>query len=317
MTAPALTVLDITSLRWALTVAELGGFRRAANLLGVEQSAVSRRVRTLEEGLGVSLFQRSARGVALTNAGMEFIAVVENALALLTTAVADAGVAGMGQKGRLRIGLTAPSIADFLMGLLERFQGSHPKVRIEVSDGSADDHVAAVEDRRLDLAVLPGGTIVSGLDVSELWREPLQIALPASHRLSAAEIVRLDDVLADHLLVSTRDLGRRDIALLTTAAGVPFDLESTDAGATILIGMTKLNLGLTVVSAGAVAAMRLPDGVVVRPLESLVNAPFAVAWSAANDNPALRRFVSAVRSVRGSAERARRGAAAPASWPPR
>ncbi|WGM45856.1 hypothetical protein KOAAANKH_00720 [Brevundimonas sp. NIBR10] len=154
---------------------------------------------------------------------------------------------------------------------------------------------------------------MTGLDVSELWREPLQIALPASHRMSAAERVRLDDILADHVLVSTRDLGFRDIALLTTAAGVPFDLESTDAGATILIGMTRLNLGLTVVSAGAVSAMRLPDGVVVRPLESLVNAPFAAAWSAANDNPALRRFVSAVRSVHGSRERTRRRPAASAS----
>ena len=299
MIGVAVPTLDITSLRWSVTVAQTGGFRRAAEQLGVEQSAVSRRVRHLEEGLGVSLFQRSARGVTLTNAGVEFIGVVESALTLLSAAVTDARAAGAGQKGRLRIGLTAPSIGDFLLALLERFRGAHPRVRIEVSDGSADEHIAAVADRRLDLAVLPGGTTVTGLDVSELWREPLQIAVPKSHRLSAAEVIGLGDVRADHLLVSTRDLGHRDIARLTEAAGTPFDLESTDVGVIVLIGMTRLNLGLAVVSAGAMAAARLPDDVVVRPLGSAeLSAPFAAAWSAANDNPALRRFVSTARAMR-------------------
>lgn len=294
----ALAVLDITGLRWSIMVAQLGGFRRAAACLGVEQSAVSRRVRTLEEGLGVSLFQRGPRGVTLTNAGVDFIAVVESALALLAVAVTDARSAGSGQRGRLRIGLTASSLGGVLLAIMERFRGAHPRVRIEMSDGPPDEQLAAVAARRIDLAVLPGGTTVTGLDVSELWREPLHIAMPTSHRLSAVETVGLDAVLREHVLVSARDLGRRDLVSLAEAAGAALDIESVDVAVPLLVGLTKLNLGLAVISAGAAAAIRPPDDVVVRLLESRdVYAPFAAAWSAANDNPALRRFVSTARAM--------------------
>ena len=300
MTDAGIAMLDVTSLRWSITVAQVGGFRRAAEKLGVEQSAVSRRIRTLEEGLGVSLFQRSARGVTLTNAGVEFVAIVESALALLSVAVTDARSAGSGQRGRLRIGVTGSSLGGFLLGVMERFCGAHPKVRIEMSDGPADEQLAAVADRRIDLAVLPGGTTVTGLDVSELWREPLHIAMPSSHRLSTADVVGLDEVAQEHMLVSTRDLGRREIASLTRAAGLSLDLESIDVAASLLMGLTRLNLGLAVISAGAAAAIRPPDDVVVRLIEnSEISAPFAAAWSAANDNPALRRFVSTARAMRG------------------
>jgi DNA-binding transcriptional LysR family regulator len=282
-----------------MTVAQLGGFRRAAGHLGVEQSAVSRRIRALEEGLGVSLFERGARGVTLTNAGADFVTVVESALALLAVAVTDARAAGSGQRGRLRIGLTGSSLGGVLLKIMERFCGAHPRVRIEMSDGPAHEQLAAVADRRIDLAVLPGGTTVTGLDVSELWREPLHIAIPTSHRLSTAEVVGLDEVSREHVLVSSRDLGGRETVSLAQSAGAALDIESIDVAVPLLIGLTKLNLGLAVISAGAAAAIRPPEDVVVRLLESReLSAPFAAAWSAANDNPALRRFVSTARAMR-------------------
>ena len=291
--------LDMTSLRWSLTVAQMGGFRRAAAHLGVEQSAVSRRVRALEEGLGVSLFQRGPRGVTLTIAGAEFITIVESALALLVAAVDDARSAGTGQRGRLRIGLTAPSLGEFLLRLLERFRGAHPKIRIEMSDGPADKQLAALADHTIDLAVLPGGTRVTGLDVSELWREPLHIAMPLSHRLSGFDVIHLSDVSQEHVLVSERDLGHRVMTSLRRATEAALDLESLDVAVPLLVDLTRLDLGLAVISASAAASIRPPKDVVVRVLESSdVSAPFAAAWSAGNDNPALRRFVSAARAMR-------------------
>lgn len=302
MTEPRAAHLDLTSLRWTAVVASNGGFRRAAETLGVEQSAVSRRVRALEETLGVSLFHRDTRGVTPTNAGVNFLQAIEAALAILTGAVEEARSAGTGQRGKLRIGLTSTFIADSLMRLLNRFHGAHPKVQIEMVDGSADEQLAAVADRRIDVAVLPGGMTVTGLDVSELWREPLHVAMPASHPLSTVDVIGLDEVSREHVLVSTRDLGRNDIASLTRAAGGSLEIESIDIAVSLLVGLTKLNLGLAVISAGAAAAIRPPDDVVVRLIESSeVSAPFAAAWSAANDNPALRRFVSTARAMRAQA----------------
>ena len=66
-------MIDLVSVRQALLVAEHLSFSRAAQVVGVQQSAVSRRVRALEDQLGVSLFERDFTGVRLTEAGRRFL----------------------------------------------------------------------------------------------------------------------------------------------------------------------------------------------------------------------------------------------------
>jgi len=188
-------------------VANAGGFRKAADALGVEQSALSRRVRGLEDEIGVSLFHRNPGGATPTFAGVSFIRGVEHALDLLSDTVTEAREAGQGRLGRLKIGLTPSFLSEALFGLLHRFRGAHPHVQIEMVSGEAGDHLSAVADRRLDIAVLPGGMTVTGLDVSELWRDALHVVLPASHPLARGRTVDLQSLSDDPLLISEGDLG--------------------------------------------------------------------------------------------------------------
>ena len=287
--------LDMTSLRWSIAVASAGGFRKAADALGVEQSALSRRVRALEDELGVSLFHRGPGGAALTFAGAAFVASVETALAVLSEAVADARDAGRGRRGRLRIGLTPSFLSAALYALLARFRDAHPEVQIELIAGEAQSHLAAVADRRLDLAVLPGGMTVSGLDVSELWREPLHIVLPRTHPLARADRIDLEDLASQTLLVSQGDVG--DDVLGRTPSKAALRIKVVGAGLAVLAAQVELGLGLAVVASGALDTSILPPGLTHRPLCSGdgLTVGFAAAWYHRNDNPALRRFVSSAR----------------------
>jgi DNA-binding transcriptional LysR family regulator len=78
--------LDLVSIALALLVAECLSFRRAARMLGVRQSAVSRRVRVLEDLVGVSLFERHHGGVRVTAAGARFLDQARDALLQLDNA---------------------------------------------------------------------------------------------------------------------------------------------------------------------------------------------------------------------------------------
>lgn len=298
--------VDLTTLQSSMTVARAGGFRRAAETLGVEQSALSRRVRRLEDELGVSLFQRSARGAALTNAGRVFMRQVEALLEGLGLAISDARAAGRGQVGRLRIGMTFSLHSRTLLGLIESFHGAHPKVRIEMSEGSAGAHLEAVANQRLDVAILPDGMRVTGLDISVLWEEELLIALPTDHPAAEASSVDLGDIAEARLLISERDIGRGPFASLIQSTGG--QIEIVDAGAALLLEQTRMGLGLTVLGAGALEHVRTGLGLVFRPLVSQADRRLgiAAAWSSSNDNPALRRFISRARSGG-----RRRGASAP------
>lgn len=301
------SVMDLQSLKWSLAVADSGGFRKAAERLGVEQSAVSRRVRKLEDGLGVSLFHRGPQGVTLTVAGRDFVRTVEHALAVLSAAAKDAGLAGAGQRGRLRIGLSAAFVGDFLMTLLEGFRGAHPSVWIEMIEGDASDHVQALTDRRLDVAVLPDGMTVAGLDMSELWRDDLVVILPENHPSASQDLVALSSLEGEQLLTGEGDLGAGAMSRLRqTSVSAGFSISVMHAGAALLSAQVKLGLGLAVMGRSTAGLCLPPNGVVQRPLEAENDATvYSAAWSHGNDNPALRRFVSAARRLSVSARSGR------------
>jgi DNA-binding transcriptional LysR family regulator len=285
--------IDLTSLRWSMAVARSGGFRSAAASLGVEQSAISRRVRRLEDDLGVSLFHRSTKGVSPTNAGRRFLRRVEILLDSLGLAVADARLAGSGQVGQLRIGLTFSFLSEALYHLIDRFHGAHPDVLIEMVEGRAEEHLQAVADQRLDIAVLPGGMMVAGLDISILWREPLLVALPRTHRLAGIDVLQPDDLSGDRVLVSAGDIGLAVFEALGSHSG-GLDIVVQEAGAVLLLEQARMGLGVTLIGSGSLKGLRLEPDLVLRPLSLKAVAPLAVAaaWWAGNDNPVLRRFVS-------------------------
>jgi DNA-binding transcriptional LysR family regulator len=124
--------MDLIALRYALLAAEHLSFRQAASVLDVRQSVVSRRVRTLEDQLGVSLFERHRAGVRLTEAGRRFLQQVRGALTELDYAVKSAGDAGRGAEGALRIGIFLAITRGFLRELVRGFVAEHPSVAIDV-----------------------------------------------------------------------------------------------------------------------------------------------------------------------------------------
>ena len=120
-------MIDLVSVTQALLVAEHLSFSRAAQVLGVRQSAVSRRVRVLEDKLGVSLFERDSTGVRLTEAGRRFLERTRPALSEIDHAMKAAASAGRGAEGVIRIGILASVSGGFLRNLLGSYREHHPR----------------------------------------------------------------------------------------------------------------------------------------------------------------------------------------------
>lgn len=103
-----------------LAVAENLSFRRAALSLGTSQSSVSARIKALETNLGIVLFDRSTRGVRLTQAGRRFVDQVQDAIEILDLAIKTAGMRARSDNGEMRIGVHALTTGCFLDHLLDR-----------------------------------------------------------------------------------------------------------------------------------------------------------------------------------------------------
>lgn len=305
-------MIDLVQLRYFLAAARGGSFRRAAESLGIRQSSISRGVRRLEDHIGVSLFERSHAGVRLTDAGRRFLEEALPALDRLDQAQRMAGAAGRGDTGVVRVGILTSLAGGFLRELVHTYVTQNPDVRVDVRDGGRDDHVAAIGSRELDIAFLTGSGDVPNCETAELWRERVHVALPREHDLARRRKLDWQDLRGESFIISraapgpeVHDYIVRRIADHSTHP----DIVAKDVAQETLMNLVSLGQGVTLVSA-AWAAVKLP-GLVLRPLtdpEDIV--PFSAVWSAENDNPALRRFISIAHVLAG---RVRRGAS---DWAP-
>lgn len=168
-------MFDTELLRSFVTVAEAGGFTRAAELLHSTQSTVSAQIRRLEEQAGQPLFARSTRSVALTPAGVTLLGYARTILHLNEDA--QARLSGKSHAGTLRIGVAEDLTESWLPEILRRYGSRHPALQLELEVGIGPHLFQKLDDRQLDLVV--GGLCQGDRRGWRLWLEPLVWACAA------------------------------------------------------------------------------------------------------------------------------------------
>ncbi len=143
--------LDLDLLRCFVTVAEQGGFTAAGSALGLTQSAVSLKVKRLEDILRRRVFDRTSRSIALTREGETLLAYARRMLALNDEAVRR--MVAPPVAGRLRLGVADHFIPRNLAPVLARFARIFPELRLEVEVGRSHELRAAAERGQLDLVL--------------------------------------------------------------------------------------------------------------------------------------------------------------------
>ncbi|EHH03601.1 LysR family transcriptional regulator [Agrobacterium tumefaciens CCNWGS0286] len=280
-------------LRYLTIAAQVGSFRRTAEMCQVDQSIVSRALRQLEDNLGVALFERARSGVRLTPAGERFLAEVSPAVEQLESAFRSARAARRVEVGSVRIGILTSLAGGFLRQLVQAYAGKHSRVTIDVRDGGRREHLAAVRARRLDTAIITGSELVPGCETCELWRERVHAALREAHPLAVRPKLDWPDLKTEHFIVSRGEPGPevRDYIVRRSADYSTYpDVQEKAALQDTLMNLVSLGQGITLVSA-AWTAVKVP-GLVLRPLTFPADiVPFSVVWPAENDNPAFLRFL--------------------------
>lgn len=144
--------LDLEVLRTFVTGIDLGSYGKAAEHLSRSPSAISSQLKKLEQQVGTTLFQKSGRGLALTEAGEVLLGQARRLLDLNDETVAR--LKGMNLDGSVRLGMQEDFAEGILPEVLARFARSHPRVRIEVRVARNRTLREAVDGGLLDLALL-------------------------------------------------------------------------------------------------------------------------------------------------------------------
>lgn len=144
---------SLSSLRLFMQVARTSSFSETARTANLSQPALSRTIKLLEEDLGVRLFDRNSRNVALTAAGAALLPTVERLTGDYDLAFQELKQTFAGQRGRVIVGALPSAAAHFLPAIVARFRDTHPNVEIVLYDNLSGALYQQMLDRLIDFAI--------------------------------------------------------------------------------------------------------------------------------------------------------------------
>jgi DNA-binding transcriptional LysR family regulator len=202
---------DLRHIRAFLAAARTGNFTRAAMELHVSQSAFTVQIRQLEDALGVTLFDRGKRRVALTSAGRDLLLPLERVLVDVESIVSSTReLAGL-RRGIVSVA-ALPSVASHLLpDAIRKFTQFHPGVVVQVQDIVGERLIEAVRKEEADFGIGCRVRADREIDTSPLLVDRLCAFVPKAHLLARQESVALRDLAAFPFIVTGRDSSAREL----------------------------------------------------------------------------------------------------------
>jgi DNA-binding transcriptional LysR family regulator len=289
------------------TVARDGSITVAARRLRFTQSAVSRQIATLEAVLGVRVFDRLPRGVALTEEGRTLLPHAEAVLDRLAAARRDLDDLHRLDSGRLRVGAFPTAVAALVPRALASFRAAYPQVAVSLVEGLTPGLLQRLHAGDADVVVVsssPSGPIdPTGLDLHHLLDERLLVAVSREHRLARRHTVRLAE-LADDAFVVGSETAEDTLLRASLPHGFHPKIDIVAAEWTGKLGCVAAGLGVALVPALAVRGT--PADIALLHLhaeDESVRRVFAVTIAGRARPPAVTRFLTHLDEVAGGFDR--------------
>jgi LysR family hydrogen peroxide-inducible transcriptional activator len=219
--------VELEQLRHFLKLGEMENFTRAAQQVGLSQSALSRSIARLEEELGQPLFDRRPRKAALNDAGQLLVDRAGKILALVDDVKAE--ICDDGHSGKVRVA-AIPTIAPyFLPQRLGSFQKKLPHARLIIQEDTTDNLLKKIRGGEIDLAIAALPIATKYLEVETLFEEELLLVTCKDHPLVQKKFIRAADIqsLPFVLLGETHCLSDNVIAFCRRTAFDPVSVERT------------------------------------------------------------------------------------------
>ena len=186
--------LTLQQLRCFVAVADEGQFTAAADELRLAQPSISAQIHRLEQVLGVSLFHRGRRPIALTDAGSSLLPLARRVLLGVDEVFQGADELDGLHRGHVTIG-TTPSIGATLLPLvLARFRSHYPNVSISFVERHSEEIAQSIEAGTLDLALVVGPLVNETLEQTALAIERMVVVVGSDHELAMRETIAISEL---------------------------------------------------------------------------------------------------------------------------
>lgn len=291
--------MELRQLRYFVAVAEEQHFSRAARILRLSQPPLSAQIKSLEDELGVKLFERSTRKVMLTDAGHAFLERARHILDEVQEARDVALGAEHGLRGRLAVGFISSATLHLLPPTVRLFRKRFEGVEVELKELTSGQQIDALYEGEIRLGLVRLPLRAPGLQVEQLLEETLLVALPSGHPLESLDRVPLEAISDLPLIFFDRQLMpglHTQIVELYQRVGAFPKVAQYAVHLQTIVGLVASGVGLAILPASAERARR--EGVIYRPLD----VPDATSWVGlvrveGDDSALVNNFAATVREV--------------------
>jgi len=295
-------------------VAERLSFRKAGEDLYLTQPAVSLQIKALEEDLGVQLFDRTGRQIALTPAGTLLLNFAQQVHVLLDHAERQIAALNGEHAGELALGASTTVAQYVLPRLLAEFRRESPRVHITLISGNTEQIVSAVEEQRIALGLIEGPAHSRDVATEALLEDELVLIASTAHEWAERASIACSEITSVPLLMRERGSGTRQViemalerrGIKPNAMQIVMELDSTEA----IKSAVEAGLGVGFVSRWAIAKdSRLGSAFKIVEIEGLrIRRNFSLTSAKA---PALQSLAQEFRRFLFSRAGAKRGAVQP------
>lgn len=246
--------MDLRQITMFLAVIESGGFTQAGKMLGVSQSAISRKIGLLEEELGDKLFFRLHQRVRLTNAGLALHRYALRISRDLRYAALEVSEIASLNRGHIKIAAGLTACVHIVPSVLELFRKQHPNIELQVRTGSASDLVHQVRNNSVDLAVLALPLEASDLEVIPLFSEEMVVVTSSKHaELSNRRTIRATELARYPMILYNRGAStRRLVEAFFERLGIKPNIVMESEHMATITPFVAVNLGVSLLPLSAV-----------------------------------------------------------------
>ncbi|MCG5481528.1 LysR family transcriptional regulator [Sinorhizobium alkalisoli] len=282
-----------------LIVAEELNFRRSAERLNVDQSALTRRIQKLEHLLGFALFERSTREVSLTPAGRRFYEENARLMHDYARSVKAARLVAEGKTGELRVAYMAFAATELMPNAVLRFRNAYPHVEVNLRYIRTQGQKLALADDEVDVGYMIGPFDHTDFHSLLLTSDPLYVVTPRNHALLHRPEIRPADLADYNLILGDMiewEAYRWRLNEMFSAEGVPLNITLEASNTLALLGLVAAGLGVTVYPESLIGF--LGRNVEVRPI---MHPDFRIqtilVWKRSNRAKSVRHFVDIAKNL--------------------
>lgn len=289
---------DLDQITAFIAVAEALSFRRAAERLSIDQSALSRRIKDLEHRIGCQLLNRTTHAVRLTDAGRSFYDANLSLVRDLGAAVDRARRIADGQNGSLSIAYMTFAAIRLLPEALRRYGAAHPDVAVSLVYERTQGQKLSLARGEVDIGLMLGPFEHADFETADLVRERLVVLMPAGHPLAGIANPTLAEIAAHPIVLgndSQWDFYRAIVLDQFAAKGLVPRLAHEAPSLTAIVGLVRAGLGVTLVP----ETMRTAIGpeLAVRPIADAASEIVTVAaWRRPADGR-IRAMIAALEAT--------------------